>query len=87
MLRGERVDCQLSSAMYPRALVKAVSKIPSPSGTLQHQCHSHMYVKVCYFYVLSLSLLVPSYNDELPYIKQLPSLCGCNFIHTNWILK
>lgn len=56
MLRCERLDLQLTSAMYPRALVKAVSKIPAPSGTLLHHCHSHMYVKVGFIYVLFFSI-------------------------------
>ena len=43
---AERLDFQITSAMYCKDLVEVVSRLSAPSGNLLHHCHSHMYIKV-----------------------------------------
>ena len=45
-VQSQRLDFQLTTAMYPRRLVRAVSKMTTPSSHLVHNCHSHLYFKV-----------------------------------------
>ena len=94
MLRSERVDFQLSSAMYPRALVKAVSKIPVPSGTLLHNCHSHMYVKVSRISGVwevegrnsSFDKQSPAHNQNLSLLHYWNTICMRNIITKKYII-
>ncbi len=46
VLHAERLDFQVTSAMYCRSVVATVSRLIAPSGNLLHHCHSHMYIKV-----------------------------------------
>ncbi|XP_033726572.1 vacuolar protein sorting-associated protein 13B-like isoform X2 [Pecten maximus] len=43
---ANRFDYQISSAMYPRKLVKLVSKTVGPSTNLLHHCYSHTQLKL-----------------------------------------
>ncbi|XP_070535266.1 intermembrane lipid transfer protein VPS13B-like [Ptychodera flava] len=43
-VQADRIDIQNTVPMYGRRLVKAVSKLPQPSGNLLHHCYSHMYI-------------------------------------------
>ena len=45
-LQAERIDIQNTVPMYGRRLVRAVSRLPQPSGNLMHHCYAHMSLKV-----------------------------------------
>lgn len=41
-----RFEFQITNPMYPRKLIKFVSKMEEPSSNLLHHCHSHTHFKV-----------------------------------------
>lgn len=45
-IAANRFDYQISYAMYPRKLVKLVSKTVGPSPNLLHHCYSHTQIKL-----------------------------------------
>ena len=45
-LSSQRFDLQVTSPMYPRKLIRLVSKIAGAPSSLLHHCHSHTQIKV-----------------------------------------
>ncbi|XP_064651739.1 intermembrane lipid transfer protein VPS13B-like isoform X2 [Lineus longissimus] len=46
LLQATRFEMQLVRPMYPRRLVKFISKLKEPSSNLLHHCHTHLYIKI-----------------------------------------
>ena len=47
-LNAERFDMQITRPMYPRKLIRLVSRLPQPSGNLVYHCQFHQSMKVMY---------------------------------------
>jgi len=46
VITAERLDVQLTTAMYTHRLVSVVSKMTIPSENLLHHCHAHLHCQV-----------------------------------------
>ena len=46
VVTAERLDIQLTTAMYTHRLVSVVSKMTIPSENLLHHCHAHLHCQV-----------------------------------------
>ncbi len=46
VLHADRLDLQVTCAMYAKPVVETGSRLAAPSSNLLHHCHSHTHVKV-----------------------------------------
>ncbi|WAR00328.1 VP13B-like protein [Mya arenaria] len=74
---SSRFDLQTTSPMWPRHLVKLVSKIAGPPANLVHHCHSHTQLKLFGFHVGVVK--VDSAGTRSPLISLVPPTSGAMY--------
>ncbi|XP_060068135.1 intermembrane lipid transfer protein VPS13B-like [Ylistrum balloti] len=73
-----RLDYQISYAMYPRKLVRLVSKTVGPSPNLLHHCYSHTHLKL---FGLSAGLVqIDKASTKSPLVTVMPPCSGALYM-------
>ena len=73
-LSSERFDLQIMTPMYPRKLVRLVSKIAGPPSSLLHHCYSHTQMKLFGFHVGMTT--VDTSGTRSPLVTLIPTTSG-----------